>query len=145
MLALIILPVWIPFSIGLMEERTSLRRKCLNFLMYAGILWSTIIVFALFRSGATVAIEKCHILYTIQEEFYGPLFALVCYALIAIPPFFISRNRLINILGILVALSCGISYYVWEQHLISLWCFFAALISLGIYFVVASDRNKALL
>jgi len=55
---------------------------------------------------------------------------------ITISPIF-STHRLVQVFGVLALLSFGAAYYFYAVWFISVWCFFAAILSGVIYFHLA--------
>ena len=52
----------------------------------------------------------------------------------------LSMHRTVNAFGVLTLLSFGAVYYFYATWFISVWCFFAALLSAIIYFQLVSPR-----
>lgn len=140
-IAFIVWPVWIPLSIALLETST-VRRAALFALVIAGIIWG-VCAFESIRS-ATTLIYSCHISYTLNS--WTPITteqAIGLYACLTVLPFFIAQNHLLKLFGLLTAISCIISYLSWYAFFISVWCFFAALLSMAVYLIVAHDATQS--
>jgi hypothetical protein len=69
-------------------------------------------------------------------------FSFVVYAIIILVPLLISSNRRVNFLGSLISLSVVITYILFSYAFISVWCFFAAILS--IYLVYAINKLSRL-
>lgn len=142
-IAFILWPVWIPLSIALLET-SKVRRVVLFTLIIAGIIWG-LCAFGSIRSAIAV-VDSCHISYTLNS--WTPITteqAIGLYACLTVLPFFIAQNQLLKLFGLLTAISCLISYFCWYAFFISVWCFFAALLSVAIYVIVshyAPQRRK---
>ncbi len=139
-LAFIIYPVWIPFSVGLMEaDRT--RRQGIALCGLIGTIWATAAAYNLITQNAITSISGCHIVYTLKNVWVSLEHALVLYAFATILPFFIARRWALKVFGGTLALSCALSYYLWYTYLTSIWCFFVALLSVGIYALIRNEQK----
>ena len=136
--AQVIWPVLMPLSVLLMEEE-SRKRRILRILLVAGMALSLYYGFYLLTSNVTSEILNCHILYTIdsQKTLAIPIFVL--YLAITVAPLFISSVKRMYLMGILIILSLAIALVFYKIHLTSVWCFFAALISMIILWILRSD------
>ncbi len=130
-------PLLIPLA-GRSLETDPQRKKLLTVFITLALLWMVAGGYQLFAYGATVTIADSHLLYTLYSPYLLTVIPTFYYCTAIILPFFLASNRLFNFLGILTALSCLAAYLFWYLHFISVWCFFAALISIGTYGVVFS-------
>jgi len=137
--AQVIWPVLMPLSVLLMEE-DSKRRRLLRILFVAGMALSLYYGFYLLTSHVTSEILNCHILYTIESPKTLSLPIFLLYLTTTITPLFISSVKRIYLMGILILLSLVIALFFYKVHLTSVWCFFAAVISIVIFWILRSDR-----
>ena len=139
--ALVIWPTMIPLSVWLMEK-VKRRKKVLAYLIALGGILSIVYAFCLLTYNVTPQIQSFHIRYV--DQFPGTLekIAFVCYLVTTISPIFISSIRRMWLFGILIAVSCLITGILYAQYLTSVWCFFAAIISILIYWIVNGTRSK---
>jgi hypothetical protein len=140
--ALVIWPVMVPLSMWLMEE-VAKRKKILFGLMATGGVLSLFYAFCLISYDVTPQINSFHIEYI--NEFPGNLMqiAFLLYLTSTIAPLFISSIRRMWLFGVMITLSCLVSGIFFTQYLTSVWCFFAALISMVIYWILGDSRSKA--
>ena len=88
---------------------------------------------------ATYILEH-HIVYD-----YNPLIkslkrlSVAIYMIVTLVPLFLSSLRIVKMLGILLFVSAAISYAFYTEAFVSVWCFFAALIS--VYLIYAMRRQ----
>lgn len=61
---------------------------------------------------------------------------------ISIGPAFFSHIRHMRILGISVLLSYIISIIFYEDYLVSVWCFFASIISISVYIIMQEIDSR---
>ncbi len=139
--AVVFWPVFIPFALILIEHHP-LRRAIMGFCLIMGSTWSLASLWYLIHVGATVQIQSHHIAYTLPgfESITG-LQLLILYSCIVLTPFLVSSDFVLRLVGCLIGVSCLISYLVWYYYFTSIWCFFAAIISLAIYAVII-HRNQ---
>ena len=134
-------PFMVPLAVLLMEKKQK-RRKRLRILLAMGISVSLYFIFCLLMFKVTPEIRGYHIEYV--DTFPGSLrlFVFAVYLVASIIPLFISSVRRTYILGVLMALSCLVTIIFFTQYLTSVWCFFGALISLVIYWILRDARRK---
>jgi len=68
--------------------------------------------------------------------------AFIIYLIVTITPLFISSIKRTHIMGVLMFLSCLVTAIFFTQYLTSVWCFFAALIS-GVIFWILKDSKSS--
>ena len=141
-MAQVIWPLMIPVSILLMEENSK-RKRILRILSGIGLLLSIYYSYCLLTFTVNPEISGHHILYKngFPRSLSNPAFGF--YLIATITPLFISGIRRTWLLGILMTLSCLVTAIFFRQYLTSVWCFFAALIS-GVIFWILSDSHKEL-
>lgn len=137
-------PVWIPLSL-LVAEKNSFRKNFLGFLLGIGLLLGCSLLFAI---PYIQPIPHCFSIdYTMDLQKAIPLLrrlnilALISYALATILPMFISSIKKIWVLGILIGVSAALIYITDRLFFISLWCFFAAVFSLGLLFIIPRKKT----
>jgi len=140
LMALVIWPLMIPGSVILMEEDPG-RKKFLRILLVLGFILSGYYLFCLIFFEVNPIISGYHILYKndFPRDLSMPVF--IIYLFVTITPLFISGIKKTWLLGILMTLSCLVTAIFFRQYLTSVWCFFAAVISCVIYWIL-SDSEK---
>ena len=139
-MALLVWPTMMPLSLLLME-RSKKNRKMLYAFLAVGIAVSLYYLAEMLMFKVTAQIISHHILYNIG----GPkqLAATIIFYLIAtIPPLFVSSNKKVYLLGILIAISYLVTYIFFTEFLVSVWCFFAALASVVILWIVSPQNGR---
>jgi hypothetical protein len=137
--AFLIWPIWIPLSVFMLEKK-QINQTLLKGALALGMLFSSYAAFYLITGTIDTTIQGCHIVYTTslpQLEW-----ELAIYAVATIGSFFLSSYMSVRFFGILVGLVCLISLLFWKVAFISIWCFFAALLSI---IIVHRVRNNELL
>lgn len=143
--ALAVWPFWIPMSLFMYEER-AWRKRIFTILSLMGALYCLqmcgYLLYWIFANDVPVEIIHHHIEYQYtlfpNDTLYG-IGYLVCTLM---PPFF-SSSCSMRILGIGNLLAFAISEWLYTNAFVSVWCFFAAWTSIGIYLVLRYDRQKA--
>jgi hypothetical protein len=69
-----------------------------------------------------------------------PITIAFLYTGLTLIPGLCSSQRIFQIVSALVGLFALISWYLYAQNFISVWCFFAALVSMFIYFYFAPNQ-----
>ena len=137
-------PFMVPLAVLLMEKNKK-RLKILWVLFGMGVSVSLYFIFCLLSYNVTPEINGFHIEYV---EGYPKSIKLVVfgvYLIASIVPLFVSTIKRIYLLGILMALSCMLTMIFFTQFLTSVWCFFGALISIVILWILRDARKKYIL
>ena len=139
--ALMIWPVFLPFSVRSIEQEPQKRKLLLAFLI-AGAIVAAYYAACLVIFKTTPIIESHHIKYSgdFPKSLEIPVFLL--YLLVTITPLFISSIKRTNIMGIIIFFSVVVSAIFYKEYLTSVWCFFAALISVIIYWITIGEKEK---
>jgi hypothetical protein len=143
---------WIPLCCYLVEPRLAgtaakFRRRvmagCAMFGAFAGTLvYSTIFMHPAWMS---VSVKLHSIVYDFSvpfpSPFHLPVTPAALYALTILVPLFVSSHKLIRIFGVLVMFSMVFASDVYSYAYVSVWCLFAAILSL--YIVYMTPRLAA--
>jgi hypothetical protein len=140
--AQIVWPLWVPVSIWFLEKEGK-RKKMLYVLSGIGIVTAAVQAYFLFSYPVKTTVENGHIDYAIvlpgtRSYFYG----LFYFVVTVIPPFISSAKRM-KILGTLIFVAFLISQFFFRDYVISVWCFFAAAISVVVVWIVRELRIAA--
>lgn len=133
--AQVIWPTWVPLSIWRLENKKR-KKKIQAILLAIGIAISLYLAFCLLIFEVDAEILQGNIQYTLKfphTDYY--LLSIMYFLTVAISPFF-SSLKYMKVLGILVILSLIITTLFFNNHLISVWCFFAAAISVMVLFIM---------
>jgi hypothetical protein len=139
-MAQVLWPSMIPVSVLIMEENRR-KKKILGVLLGMGMILSFYYTFCLISFSVTPQIMGYHIQYNTGFPDSLAIMAFIVYLIVTITPLFISGIKRTHLLGILMFSSCLITGIFFTQFLISVWCFFAALIS-GVIFWILRDSKK---
>jgi hypothetical protein len=142
--ALVIWPVMIPLSM-LFMEKTKKKRRIMVYLLWGGAILSGYYTICLIFFKVNPQITGFHIVYHNDFPKSMAMIATIIYLLVTITPLFLSSVKRINLFGLMMTLSCILTVIFFKQYLTSVWCFFAAIISGIIYWILADLRKSFLL
>ena len=140
--ARIIWPVWVPFSIMLVEERKIQRRILIAFGII-GIIAAAHLGSCIFNGQYIATIRQSHLHYDIpgdhKEHFIFSLFYLISTIL---PAFVSSRSRM-NSLGLGILMSAVVSKLYFEEEFASVWCYLAAVLSACVFWIIIGKGGES--
>lgn len=139
--AVILWPTYVPLSVMLMEKERGTGRIMIP-LLVLGLLVSAYYGVRLLTSEVYPVISSHHIKYSGEFPQKWALLVFAAYATATLVPLFISSRRNVWLLGLLMAVSCLITGILYKEYLTSVWCFFAALISIMIYCLISADSAR---
>ena len=134
-------PMMIPLSVFFMEENQK-KKKILRLLLILGACLSTYYATCLVLFNVNPEIMGYHIHYHTGFPKSLALITFAIYLTVTITPLFISSIKKTHLLGMLMFLSCAVTAIFFTQYLTSVWCFFAALISGVIFWILRDSKRK---
>lgn len=133
-------PVYIPFAVLLLEA-VPWRRTVIGAFVVAGIAVSTYLGLAMLRQPVTAEVHEHHIRYVFGHD--RVVTATALYLLGACLSPLASSHRMVRVFGVGASLSLVIAYAMYSNWFISVWCFFAALLSAVVLLHFAPKRLLA--
>lgn len=132
-------PVWIPLAVSMYEKefwRKIVIYACLLVGFFLAIYFLRL--FVLF--GVDASAQFRHIKYTfgITHSLMTIIFLNLLYFIATIAPLFISSRPSVWIFGATVSIAYVISFIFFHAFLASIWCFFAAVLSVMVLYFVYS-------
>jgi len=140
-MAQVIWPSLIPLSVLLMEVKPA-RKMVLRILVLLGLTLSLYYAYCLLTYNVTPQIYGFHIQYDTDFPRSLSIPAFIVYLVATITPLFVSSVQRTHLLGILMFLSCLVTIVFFTQYLTSVWCFFAALISAVIFWIMSDSKKE---
>ena len=134
-------PMMIPLAVLYMEKNKN-KRRIMWILLGIGISVSIYYIFCQLSFTVIPQIEGYHIRYNESYPKILTYIAFAFYLISSITPLFVSSIKRTHLLGILMSLSCLITIIFFTQFLTSVWCFFAALISAVIYWILSDAKRE---
>lgn|SRR3989338_8253485 len=139
--AQVVWPVWVPFAILKLEPKER-RRMSEKILVVIGGLVSIYLAYCLLTFPVEAKIVGYHISY---EQNYPAAISRYCGFLYIVativPPFFSQISRM-WILGTTILISYIITTIFYTDYIISVWCFFASIISIAVYAILYKLNNS---
>jgi len=123
-------PIFVPFAI-LLVETSRRRRTAIGVFQVLGVGVGLYLLYFIVRFPVTAKIHDHSIFYD-SPHFYI-LGVLVIYLLATCVSGLFSSHRCINIFGVLAFVLAVAAYQVTVHTFVSVWCFFAAVLSLLVY------------
>jgi hypothetical protein len=126
--AQILWPVWIPFSILKLNGDKKFK-KIQRVLLGVGIVSSAYLAFCLINFPVEGKVAGYHIAYVqLYPESLNVLSGIIYMIATVIPPI-VSGTKNVWILGVAIFISYLITAIFYTGYIVSVWCFFAAIIS----------------
>ena len=133
-------PIWVPLTMWLMETDQR-RKKFLFYFLLLGIAASIYMFYCLITYNISAVAENGHIRY--YRDFPNlNIMRPINFVTIAVTPF-LSTLRYTKLLAAAMMVSLIVTYFFFTNYLISVWCFFAAILSLLMILVVNANRKSA--
>ncbi len=137
--AYVIWPAVWPWAAFLVEPKF-LRKKLLFLAATLGTIVGIYFLIFLLKGAATATVLGSGILYDFKVPYLNTLHGL--YAVAAIAAGIFSSKRFILIFGLALATALVATIVVFNTTYVSVWCFFAALLSLIIFMHFVSESKK---
>jgi len=139
--AQVVWPVWVPLAILKIERKASVR-AALRILCFCSFIVAPLQAYRLFFHPPDVSITSHHIHYQL-DAIYSPMGAIlnVFYFMTTIVPPFVSSRRSVLLLASFNFVALIVTWLASRPNVVSLWCFFAALISVQVVRVMG-DMNR---
>ena len=140
-IARVLWPMLMPLAALMMEEDRK-RKKILRVMLGMGLSVSLYYTYCLIFLNVAPKITGNHIQYIsdFPESLAVPVF--IIYFLAGVPPLFISSIKSTRLLGALMFIASVVTGIFYVEYLTSVWCFFAAGVSVVVYWIV---REKQLI
>jgi len=133
-LAYVLWPIFVPLSVGLLET-DSHRKKILYGFQFVGLAVGLYLLYFILSNPVASQIVNKSIVYSMPSQ-YGVLLVGMYLLATCVSPLFSS-----HILGVLATVSFSITYYFFTASYVSVWCFFAAVLSLVVYLYFMKGGN----
>ena len=139
-MALVVWPFIMPLAVLRLEE-VKKRKEIITGMLVAGVILSGYYAFCLVSYSVRPVINEFHIQYL--NDFPKSLSnaAFGVYVIATMGPLFASSIKRMSLFGIIVLMSCIVTGVFYKEYLTSICCFFAALISAVIYWIVKESQE----
>lgn len=123
-------PMYVPLAMGILEA-VPWRRKTLFAFEAAGIAVGLYLLYFLVAEPVVAEVIGGHIVYLSPHFYVVPV--MVFYLAATCLSCLFSSHKFVNLFGVLALLAFIAAYLVHVGALVSIWCFFAAILSVLIY------------
>lgn len=138
--AQVVWPIWVPYAILKIESKER-RRTSEKILVGIGGIVSIYLAYCLVTFPVEAKVIGYHISY---DQNYPAVFSRYCgflYIVATIVPPFFSRIRRMWMLGTTILISYLITTFFYTDYIVSVWCFFASIISIAVYVIIYDLNN----
>jgi len=137
--AQVVWPLWIPIAMIMVENRRT-RHKIQMLFVAIGMTEAIYQIYALMTYHVHSQIIGHHIYYDLANPGSMKYIEAPFYIIATIvSPFFTSIKRM-WIVGTAILGSCLITVIFYEHYTVSVWCFFASIISISVYLIMREIR-----
>lgn len=143
--AILIWPIFVPL-IAYLFERNKFIKKILLVFLVGGISFSAIVFFLYLGGSVGAEILNLRVNYFISSiPISDATFDVIeiFYLFLVTLPFLISSDKKLKIGGLFIFTAYILTQHFYAEVFISVWCFFAAVGSVGVYFYIRSRTNKS--
>ena len=123
-------PIYVPFAMGVLEK-VPWRRKAIFAFELAGVPVGLYLLYSMVARPLVAEVVGRHIVYASPHFFLFPV--MVLYLAATCASCFLSSHKFVRLFGVLALASFIAAYVVYADATVSIWCFFAAVLSLLIY------------
>ncbi len=134
-------PIWIPGSMLLMEHNKT-RKKLLWISLIAGIITSVLLMYRMVFLNVEASIQHHHIDYNIESPQWIMIVSSILYVLSIVASPFFSSAKGIKPIAFLLLISLLATKIFYEAYLVSVWCFFAAGLSILVLRTLKLAQNE---
>lgn len=139
--AWVVWPIYVPFSVRKIETNV-IRRKLLQFTQMVGVAAAAILAYILFFHEVIPMIKGQSIFYEVRFETNYNAVMTVLYLICTVAPPLLSATRKVWMLGLVTGVLYMVTLLFYTQHLLSVWCFFSAIGSIFILWIIQSGTHR---
>jgi hypothetical protein len=138
--AKVVWPTWVPLAIRALEPEPR-RRRALTALLALGVVLSVAEAYSLATYPVSAGIGGRHVAYEIATPPVVRWPTDLAYLATTVAPPLVSSSRTVRRAGLAVLLALLVSKVLYYRYFASVWCFFAALISVGLVLALHATRR----
>jgi len=139
--AQVIWPLWVPLAVMLLDQDVQ-RKNSQKVLVGIGMTVSFYLAYCLLTYHVQAKIVGHHITYIQDYPMALQTIGGVLYFVATIIPLFLSQVKKMWILGVLTLSSYVLAAIFYDHYVLSVWCFFASIISGSIYYIMVEIKNS---
>ena len=141
--ARVVWPALMPFAVLMMEEQQK-KRLPMKILLAMGLSVSFYYSYCLLFMNVAPNIAGNHVQYISDFPDWLAVPVFFIYFIASLVPLFISSVPRMRTFGVLMFIACAITGIFYIEFLTSVWCFFAAIISLVILWIMRGKSSEEL-
>ena len=123
-------PIYVPFAFRFLET-VPWRRTAMLWFQIAGLAVGLYLLYFLVTAPVVATVIEGHIVY--ESPHFYILAVMALYLASTCVTGFFSAHKFVRLFGVLALLSFLLSWVAYARALVSVWCFFAAILSLLIF------------
>lgn len=123
-------PAFVPLAVLLIEP-PGWRRRAMRVFVAAGMVVGAYLLYILIAYPVESQVTGRHIEY-VSPHFFAPV-VMTLYLMSIALSLLLSTHRMVMLFGVLAVLSFAVAYLFYTTWFISVWCFFAAVLSVVVY------------
>ena len=132
-------PLYLPFAVWAIEPEPR-RKKWLGLFVFMGcVISATLFAYVLQGPVTSAVVGRC-IAYAVPLP--SVPFSLWAYVLATVGSCFVSSRKFVRVFGLALLGSLAIAYWSYTEAFYSVWCFFAALLSLIVFVHLRQESEK---
>ena len=133
-------PIYVPFAVGLLET-VAWRRKALASCQVAGLVVGLYLLYFIVQYPVVSRVLGKHIVYESPHFYIAAV--ITSYVISTCMSSLFSSNKTIRLFGALAVVTFLAAYAIHVATLVSVWCFFAALLSFIVYFYFRQQHAES--
>ncbi len=139
--AQVIWPTYVPYAI-LAYEKDAKRKKIIGILLGLGLLTSGYFLYCLLFYPVQASIGNHHIVYDLHFPLSNKWYSGATYMLATVLASLLSGMKRLRYFGLLLLVSYLIASFLYKEYLISVWCYFSAVLSVYTLYIVRKDNQS---
>lgn len=132
-------PIYVPFAVRLMET-IAWRRNAIAFCQIAGLAVGLYLAYYILEFPVTSRVLGKHIVY--ESPHFYVVTVMILYFIATCLSSMLSSSRIIQLLGALTVVTFLAAYAIHVATAVSVWCFFAAILSFIVYFYFRRKQSS---
>ena len=136
----VIWPILIPLSVLLIEKNIR-RKNILYLLLGVGIMLGSFHIFGIIYYSFSAEVDGGHIIYEYNYPSLLVKLSGIFYGVATVLPLFVSTVKKMWVFGFAVAVSYLVTSIFYQEYITSVWCYFAAILSVIIYWILDSIKK----
>ncbi|MBI2474011.1 hypothetical protein HYV70_05675 [Candidatus Uhrbacteria bacterium] len=137
--AFLLWPAYVPLATWAHEPNLK-RRRILRSVAVLGAFGMFYLLVTLLTQPLVVDIIGRHVCYLVDVSYELP--GVILYVAVTTSSFFFSSKKFLQLFGLLILFSAGISWIFYERAFTSVWCFFAAGLSVLLFFYLRFLKKR---